>query len=1171
MKEVLSNFVHLHNHTEYSLLDGAARIKDLIQQARAFHMPALAITDHGNLFGAIEFYRTAQDAGVKPIIGAEIYVAPTDRREKKIHAEISESSFHLTLLCKDLDGYHNLIKLVTFGYLEGFYYRPRVDKDLLAQYHKGLIALSGCLKGEINYFLLAGKYERAKESAHIYQSVFGQDNFYLELTKIGLKENDFSIKGLKEIGKELNLPLVATNDCHYLKKEDAKAHDVLLCIQTGKKLTDKARLRFESLEVHFKSPEEMTQVFAELPEAITNTREIADKCNLLLENIGKKFFLPAYPRPEGFASDFEYLKNLSENGLKQRYHRVTPALEERLQYELSVIHKMGFSGYFLVVKDIIDFARRKSISVGPGRGSAVGSLVLYTLSITDIDPLRYGLLFERFLTPERISLPDIDVDFADNRRDEVINYIRERYGKDNVAQIITFGTMQARAAVRDVGRVMDIPLPVVDRIAKLIPFNTQLAAALKDSSELRNVINSKPEYQELWEISQKVEGLARHASIHASGVVIAPKPLMEFVPLYRSADENICTQYDMNSLDAVGLLKMDILGLRTLTVIEKTFELLQEQGIHLDKKTIPLDDKKTYQLLQKAETVGIFQLESHGMRDILRQSVPDKIEDIIAVISLYRPGPLGMGISEFIKRKRGDAPVSYLHPLMKEALQETYGIIVYQEQVMRIAGIIAGFTLSEADKLRRAMGKKIPEEMEAMRESFIDGAKKNRIKPELAQKIFDTIAPFAGYGFNKSHSAGYAYLSYLTAYLKTNHPLQFLIGAMTCEIGDQDKINKFVDEAKRMGIEVLAPDINQSQYPFTIEGNKIRFGLGGIKNVGQGVCEKIVEERQKQGEYKALFEFLRRTRAFANRKAYESLTKAGALASIHPDRKFLFSQLDKELAMAGSKRVEFAARQTSFFGLVKDESRAEPPESGLTRGSIRQPDILGEETGPLTQKELLQYELDAFGFHFSLHPLENYRSEYESLATHDSTTVNNLVDFEPVNIGGVITSKKLKRDKKGNEYAVISLKDFNGSVEVMVFNQLFEQTRQILKQNECVMVKGTVRVRSDGMQQIFAESIQPLEALRGLPPEVQAIKIKIHSESLEENLLEKIKEELENYPGNSEVYIEFGEDNAKRKLIRLKNHKVTVSTPLLNGLKELLGPDSIKLSNSSRQTEKTKI
>ena len=1145
MKE--ANFIHLHNHTEYSLLDGAARIKDLVQQARIFHMPALAITDHGNLFGAIEFYRAAQDAGVKPIIGAEIYVAPTDRREKKIHPEISESSFHLTLLCQDLKGYQNLIKLVSFGYLEGFYYRPRVDKDLLAQFHNGLVALSGCLKGEVNYFLLAGDFDRAKKIAQAYQTIFGKDNFYLEVTRLGLKENDDSIKGLTRISQELNIPLVATNDCHYLKKEDARAHDALLCIQTGKKLTDKTRLRFGSLEVYFKSPEEMVQIFADLPEALTNTRTIADKCNLMLENIGKNFYLPDYPRPEGFATDFEYLKHLSENGLKQRYHRVTPALEERLQYELSVIHKMGFSGYFLVFKDIIDFARSKNISVGPGRGSAVGSLVLYTLGITDIDPLQYGLLFERFMTPERISLPDVDVDFADNRRDEIINYIRQRYGQENVAQIITFGTMQARAAIRDVGRVMDIPLPVVDRIAKLIPFNTHLAAAMANSSELRSTINSKSEYQELWEIATKLEGLARHASIHASGVVIAPKPLMEFVPLYRSAEEDICTQYDMNSLDAVGLLKMDILGLRTLTVIEKTFELLREQDVRIDKKTIPLDDKKTYQLLQKAETVGVFQLESQGMRDILRQSAPDKIEDIIAVISLYRPGPLGMGISEFIKRKRGEAPVSYLHPSMREALEETYGIIVYQEQVMRIAGIIAGFSLSEADKLRRAMGKKIPEEMEAMRESFIEGAQKNRIKPELAQKIFDTIAPFAGYGFNKSHSAGYAYLSYLTAYLKANHALQFLTAAMTCEIGTQDKINKFVKEAKRMVIGVLPPDINKSQYPFTIEDDKIRFGLGGIKNIGQAVCEKIVEEKQKKGVYETLFDFLRRTRPFANRKAYESLIKAGACDSINPDRKLLLTQFDKELAMASSERVQFAARQTSLFGLVKDAS-SQACES----------DLPNDASGPLTQDELLAYELDAYGFHFSLHPLENFRTEYENLATHDSTTLTNLEDYEPVSIGGVITGKRLRRDKKGNEYAVITIEDFNGSVEVMVFNQLFEQSRQMLKVNECVMVKGTVRARADGMHQIFADSVQLFNQIH-CP--LKNLKIKIHSAGIEENLLERIKEELENYPGESEVFLELGEDATQRKLIRLKNYKVTVSNPLINGLKELLGPDSIRLAN----------
>jgi len=1110
-------------------------------------MPALAITDHGNLFGAIEFYRTAQDVGVKPIIGAEVYVAPTDRREKKIHPQIPESSFHLTLLSKDLEGYANLIKLVSLGYLEGFYYRPRVDKDLLNQQHNGLIALSGCLKGEINYFLLSGSYEKAREVAGTYQTIFGKENFYLELTQLGLKENDQSIKGLVRLSQELDVRLVATNDCHYLKKEDSLAHDVLLCIQTGKKLSDKVRLRFESQEVYFKSPEEMAQLFAELPEAITNTRAISDKCNLLLDDIGKKFYLPAYPRPDGFISDFEYLKHLAENGLKHRYHRVTPALEERLQYELSVIHKMGFAGYFLVVKDIIDFARSKKIAVGPGRGSAVGSLVLYSLGITDIDPLQYGLLFERFLTPERISLPDVDVDFADNRRDEVINYIRERYGQENVAQIITFGTMQARAAIRDVGRATDIPLPVVDRIAKLIPFGTPLAAALANSSELKTLLNTKPEYQELCEIAQKVEGLARHASIHASGVVIAPRPLMEFVPLYRSADEDICTQYDMTSLDAVGLLKMDILGLRTLTVIEETFELLHRQGVHIDRKTILLDDKKTYQLLQKAETVGVFQLESQGMRDILRQSVPDKIEDIIAVISLYRPGPLGnVGIGEFIKRKRGEAPVSYLHPSLREALEETYGIIVYQEQVMRIAGIIAGFSLSDADRLRRAMAKKVPEAMEAMRESFIEGTKKNRIKPELAQKIFDLIAPFAGYGFNKSHSAGYAYLSYLTAYLKANHPLQFLTAALSCEIGDQDKINKFVKEAKRMGIAILAPDINKSQHQFTIEENKIRFGLGGIKNLGQAVCEKIVEEQQKQGEYKTLFEFLRRTRSFTNRKAYESLIKAGACDSINPDRKFLLSRLDNELAMAGSERLEFAARQTSLFGMVKDasskESESDRPEA---------------DTGPFTQNELLAYELDAYGFHFSLHPLENYRSEYERLATHDSSSLNNLEDYEPVNIGGVITAKKLRRDKKGNEYSVIQIEDFNGSVEVMVFNQLFQQTRQLLRVHECVMVKGTVRTRADGTHQIFADRVQPFNQIQC--ESKKDLKIKIPATSLEESLLERIKEELENYPGESEVYLELGEDDSRRKLVRLKNHKVNISSALINGLKELLGPDSIRL------------
>ncbi|MEO0115572.1 MAG: DNA polymerase III subunit alpha [candidate division WOR-3 bacterium] len=1147
MREI--RFVHLHNHTEYSLLDGACRIKDLVKQASSFAMGALAITDHGNLFGAIEFYRACQNAGIKPIIGAEVYVAPGDRRDKKIHTEIPESSFHLTLLCKDLEGYKNLIRLVSLGYLEGFYYRPRIDKNLLAQYHKGLIGLSGCLKGEIGYFLLKDDYEKAKRAALEYQSIFGKDDFYLEVTRLNLKENDLVNQGLIRINSELKIPLVATNDCHYLKPEDAKAHDVLLCIQTGKKLTDKVRLRFESKEVYFKSPLAMAELFADLPEALANTETVAERCNLLLENIGKQFFLPAYPRPADYKSDFDYLKRLAEKGLQQRYHRITPALTERLQYELSVIEKMGFAGYFLIVKDIIDFARSKNIPVGPGRGSAVGSLVLYTLGITDIDPLRYGLLFERFMTTERVTLPDVDIDFADSRRDEVINYIRTRYGQENVAQIITFGTMQARACIRDVGRVLDIPLPEVDRIAKLIPFNMTLEAALNNTMELKTIINSQPEYQELWGIATKLEGLARHASIHASGVVIAPKPLIEFVPLYRSAEGDICTQYDMNSLDAVGLLKMDILGLRTLTVIEKTLELLKAEGNNIDKKAIPLNCPKTYSLLQRAETVGVFQLESQGMRDILRQSRPDKIEDIIAVISLYRPGPLGVGISEFIKRKRGEAPVSYLHPLMREVLEETYGVIVYQEQVMQIAGIIAGFSLAEADKLRRAMSKKIPEEMEALRTSFIEGAKRNRIKPELAQKIFDLITPFAGYGFNKSHSAGYAYLSYLTAYLKANYPLHFLTAALTCEIGDQDKIGKFIDEAKRMKISVLPPDINKSDYSFTIEDKKIRFGLGGIKNVGQMVAEGIVEERRKRGEYENLFQFLRRTRNFANRKAYESLIKAGALDLFHPNRKFLLAELDTQLAITSSERIAFANRQTSLF---------EP---------TRRVDQVKEKTSSnFSDAELLQFELEAFGFHFSLHPLEAYRTIYESSVTCDSQSLDRVSDNTMVKIGGVIVEKKLKSDKRGQEYAVLTLKDFNGIVEVMVFNQLFQTARPFLKLHECVLIKGTVRTRDDGSHQVFAESVKLFSQI---PVVDRHLKIKIPAQKLTDDLLQKIKEELENHPGQSEVYLELSDNDTQPKLIRLLNHKIKITQPLINGLKELLGPASITIFTPSLADKKS--
>ncbi|MBM3315499.1 DNA polymerase III subunit alpha, partial [candidate division WOR-3 bacterium] len=740
------DFVHLHNHSEYSLLDGASRIEEVVQLAADQGMPALAITDHGNMFGAVKFYKAAQKAGVKPIVGAEVYVAPADRRERKIHPDVPESSFHLTLLCRDEGGYHNLMRLVSRAYIEGFYYRPRVDHELLAELHQGLIGMSGCLKGEVNYFLRRGDSERAMQAAARYQELLGHDSFYLEVMRNGYQEQERIIPGVMELSSALDIPVVATNDCHYLRRDDAKAHDALVCIQTGKRVSDRNRLRMSSDQLFFRSPAEMAKVFADMPEAVARTREVADRCNLLLDFQHIKFQLPEYRAPEGFADAFAYLRQIAQAGMQRRYGRATPALEERLGHELEVIRRMGFPGYFLVVKEIVDFARSQGIPVGPGRGSAAGCMVLYCLGITDIDPLRHGLLFERFLTTERVTLPDVDIDFSDTRRQEVIDFVRQRYGSDSVAQIITFGTMQARGAVRDVGRVLDVPIGEVDRIAKLIPANRELDVARREVGELRELVGSKPEYEELWTIARKLEGLNRHASVHASAVVIAPRPLTEFVPLYKPPDGEVCTQYDMYSLDDIGLLKMDVLGLRTLTVVEEAGRLVRQGGHHFDPDALPFDDRSTFELLQRADTGGVFQLESSGMRDLCRRMLPERIEHIVALIALYRPGPMDL-IPQYLGRKAGSQPIEYEHRLLEPIAKETYGILIYQEQVMQAAQALAGYSLGKADLLRRAMGKKKPEEMAAQRDTFIDGCQKyNRIPREKAERIFDLLAKFAGYG-----------------------------------------------------------------------------------------------------------------------------------------------------------------------------------------------------------------------------------------------------------------------------------------------------------------------------------------------------------------------------------------------------------------------------------------
>src|SRR5215217_2293432 len=846
---VASSFVHLHLHTQFSLLDGANQIEPLVQQIKSFGQPAVAMTDHGNMFGAIEFYRKAKEADIKPIIGCEAYMALGSRHAKKDSGLAHNDYYHLILLARNLTGYQNLIKLVSKAYLEGFYYKPRMDKEIIKEHHEGLIALSGCLSGEIPYLIGQKDMTGAMAVAGEFQEIFGKEHFYLEVQANGLEHQRIANAGLMDIHKKLGIPLAGTNDCHYLKPEDSHPHELMLCLQTGKTLSDPNRMKFDTDQLYVKSTEELTLAFAEFPGAVTNTCRIADNCDLQL--VLNKTFLPQYKVPEGYTRE-SYVEHLAIEGLKARLKErpstiISLAYEQRLREELMVICSMGFAGYFLIVWDIIRFARSKGIPVGPGRGSAAGSLVAYALRITDLDPLVYTLLFERFLNPERVSLPDIDMDFCMDRRGEVINYVVEKYGTDHVAQIITFGTLGAKAAIRDVGRVLEIPYAECDKVAKLVPnqLNMTLQQALELEPKLRELVETDAKIAELMKVAQSLEGLARHASTHAAGVVISEEPLTDHVPLYKGANDEIVTQYTMGDVEKIGLVKFDFLGLKTLTMIRRAENLINEgkpNGPPMAVDQLPFDDPKTFELLSSGKTTGIFQLESSGMRDLLTGFKPDRFEDIIAIIALYRPGPMDL-IPDFIKRKQGKIPITYEVPELEPILKDTYGVIVYQEQVMAIANRVAGFSLGQADILRRAMGKKKPEEMEKLRVKFVDGAKQNRIAEKKAEKLYEHIQKFAGYGFNKSHAAAYAVVCYHTGYLKAHYPTEFMAALMTSDMGNTDKIVGYFTECRDLGIKVLGPDVNASHKNFAVADGVIRFGLAAIKNVGEGAVDSVLAIR----------------------------------------------------------------------------------------------------------------------------------------------------------------------------------------------------------------------------------------------------------------------------------------------------------------------------------------
>ena len=1129
-----ADYVSLHLHTEYSLLDGAIRIKELVERAKQFKMPAITMTDHGSLFGAVEFYKQVTKAGIKPIIGCELYVAPGSRFDRG-NTGNEEVSFHLILLARDNAGYKNLVTLVTKAYLEGFYYKPRVDLGLLEQYSGGLIALSACLKGEIPYCLQRGLLDRARERALQYKHIFGPENFYFEIQANGLPEQVEVNRQLIALGRELHIGLVATNDCHYLKKEDAKAHEVLLCIQTGKTLKDASRMKFSSNEFYLKSPAEMKETFRDVPEAISNTITIAERCNVDFE-LGKSL-LPQYRASDG-EDPYEMLLRLANEGLLRKHGPDVPDVyRERLQTELEVIKKMGYASYFLIVWDFISYARSKDIPVGPGRGSAAGSLVSYCLDITEIDPIKYSLLFERFLNPERISMPDIDVDFCQDRRGEVITYVSEKYGKDHVAQIITFGTMAAKAAIRDVGRAMDMPYAEVDKIAKLVPNTPKITieAAMKQEPQLKDLYETNDEVKELLDIAIRLEGLNRHASTHAAGVVISPVPLTEYTPLYKSpSDESIMTQFDMGSVEGIGLLKFDFLGLKTLTVIQKTLNYIKQGGTEICLKDIPLDDEKTYELLSSGQTTGIFQLESAGMKDILVKMTPNRIEDLIALVALYRPGPIGSGmIDDFIKRKKGKVPVKYDLPQLKEILDETYGVILYQEQVMRIANKLANFSLGQADILRKAMGKKNIEVMGKQKEHFVSGAVANGINEKKASKIFDLLANFAEYGFNKSHSAAYAFVSYQTAYLKAHYPVEFMAATLSMDIHDTDKIVKSINECRQMNIEILPPDINLSGSEFRVVDNSIRFGLAAVKGVGAAAIDSILESRDAEGAFSSIADFVRRadTRK-VNKKVLESLVKAGAFDSLGITRASAMDSVTTLLNGSGSRN----SGQQSIFG----EETFEPEQS----------------VGEWDETELLRNEKESLGFYITGHPLTKYDMMLTKFKARKTTALEHLPDRSDIVIGGILRSMKKKNVKStGDLMAYLTLEDDEGSVEVIVFPELYKNSVHVLRKDMLLLVKGTIDKDEKGVR-VRAREVLNLEDAGKV--NLKRMDISIDDSPGSSENLRSIKDLVIQYPGDCQLFLKIR--LGKSQTLIATGFNIRPDNILLNRLEDMVGRGAVTFS-----------
>ncbi len=1120
------DFVHLHNHSDFSLLDGAASIDGMVAKAGALGMRHLALTDHGNMFGALKFYNACRKNGINPIVGCEFYVAPGSRHVKS-GTEAGNKYHHMVLLARNAQGYRNLMKLCSVSYVEGFYYKPRIDDEVLLQYREGLLGSSACLAGEIPSLILQNQTDEAARRAGFYSELLGPGNFYLEIQDHGIPEQKRANRGILELSKKLGLPVIATNDMHYINREDANAQDILLCIGTGRKKNESGRMRFEGSEFYMKTPDEMARIFAEVPDALTRTLEAAGKCDLRIDLPGP--LLPDYEIPREFSSPEEFLRHIAGQGLEARYPAVTDDLRRRLAYELDVITSMKFTGYFLIVWDFIRFAKERGIPVGPGRGSGAGSIVAYSLRITDIDPIKYNLLFERFLNPERVSMPDFDIDFCFERRQEVIDYVTGKYGKDRVGQIITFGTLKAKAVIKDVARVLDIPFAEANDIAKLVPDGPKvtLESAMEAEPRLRELEEKGSLYQELVDTSRRLEGLSRHASTHAAGIVIGKTPLTDYVPLYRDPKTGaLSTQYTMEQLESCGLVKMDFLGLKTLTLIRNTEALVRKREKDFDIEKIPEDDGKTFELLGEGRSACVFQFESQGMQGVLRRAKPTSIEDLIALNALYRPGPMQF-IDQFVDSKWGRTPIKYPLPELEPVLKETYGVIVYQEQVMEIARIVGGYSLGQADILRRAMGKKKAEEMAKQKESFLKGAAAKGYPAKKADEIFELLVPFAGYGFNKSHAAAYSVLAYKTAYLKANHPAEFMAANLTNEINDTDKLAEYIAEAREMGIEILPPDINTSEKYFTVHDGKILYGFMGVKNMGAAAVDEILRARGEGGRFVTLYDFLDRIDLKTiNKKVLETGIQCGLFDSVHGNRATLFAAIDRAVEFSAQKKESKRFGQASLFDSCAEEE-------------FREPSI--EEIPDWPDLERLRLEKEILGFYFSGHPMDRYRAVWEKNVNLNLGRPDRAVADKTYSLLGMLRGVRVTLTKQGKKMAFATLEDYAGSIELVIFTAVYEKHQTRIVDDAIVGVTGKMDL-SRGDPKIKVDDFRDPDLLEG--KDATEVHIQLAGDMRQEDDFYLLRSVLFENPGTCAIYLHLAPpdgNGAAEKIVRA-SPQITMSS-----------------------------